>query len=181
MAIVLVVDDDRAMCELVETCLENHHVIFAYDGADRPVATTDALGHTRQIRYNQDGQPTAIIDAVGHVIEFRDPSWYRDEVDALLERYRVALCLHDMRGSATGPRRSSSRTDVALRRTATSTMHLAFSAPSAQRATCARPKPCSPRRHDRRLPLVRTGEPGRVPLLRLLRRLARDRCPRSRT
>jgi uncharacterized protein YecE (DUF72 family) len=36
-----------------------------------------------------------------HAIEFRDPSWYRDDVFALLERYRVALCLHDMAGSAT--------------------------------------------------------------------------------
>ena len=37
-----------------------------------------------------------------HAIEFRDPSWYRDDVMALLERHRVALCLHDMAGSATG-------------------------------------------------------------------------------
>jgi uncharacterized protein YecE (DUF72 family) len=37
-----------------------------------------------------------------HAIEFRDPSWYRDEVLALLERHHVALCLHDMAGSATG-------------------------------------------------------------------------------
>jgi uncharacterized protein YecE (DUF72 family) len=33
-------------------------------------------------------------------IEFREPSWYSDEVFALLERYDVALCLHDMPGSA---------------------------------------------------------------------------------
>jgi uncharacterized protein YecE (DUF72 family) len=37
-----------------------------------------------------------------HAIEFRDPSWYCDEVYALLIRYGVALCLHDMAGSATG-------------------------------------------------------------------------------
>jgi uncharacterized protein YecE (DUF72 family) len=37
-----------------------------------------------------------------HVLEFRDPSWYADAVFALMERHRVALCLHDMRGSATG-------------------------------------------------------------------------------
>jgi uncharacterized protein YecE (DUF72 family) len=37
-----------------------------------------------------------------HVIEFRDPSWYRDDVFSLLERHRVSLCLHDMHGSATG-------------------------------------------------------------------------------
>jgi uncharacterized protein YecE (DUF72 family) len=37
-----------------------------------------------------------------HVIEFREPSWYRDDVMALLEEHRVTLCLHDMQGSATG-------------------------------------------------------------------------------
>jgi uncharacterized protein YecE (DUF72 family) len=36
-----------------------------------------------------------------HAIEFRDTSWYDDRVYALLERHRVALCLHDMQGSAT--------------------------------------------------------------------------------
>jgi len=37
-----------------------------------------------------------------HAIEFRDPSWYSDEVFTRLERHKVALCLHDMAGSATG-------------------------------------------------------------------------------
>ena len=37
-----------------------------------------------------------------HAIEFRDPSWYCDAVFAILERHRVALCLHDMAGSASG-------------------------------------------------------------------------------
>jgi uncharacterized protein YecE (DUF72 family) len=36
-----------------------------------------------------------------HVIEFREPSWYRDEVFELLERNGIALCLHDMAGSQT--------------------------------------------------------------------------------
>ena len=40
-----------------------------------------------------------------HVLEFRDPSWYADDVSALLERYGVARCLHDMKGSATGQER----------------------------------------------------------------------------
>jgi uncharacterized protein YecE (DUF72 family) len=40
-----------------------------------------------------------------HVIEFRDPSWYADTVSVLLERHRVARCLHDMQGSATGRER----------------------------------------------------------------------------
>jgi uncharacterized protein YecE (DUF72 family) len=38
-----------------------------------------------------------------HVVEFREPSWYRDDVFELLDRYRVGLCLHDMEGSASGP------------------------------------------------------------------------------
>jgi uncharacterized protein YecE (DUF72 family) len=37
-----------------------------------------------------------------HAIEFRDPSWYIDDVFGLLARYGVALCLHDMAGSAIG-------------------------------------------------------------------------------
>ena len=36
-----------------------------------------------------------------HVVEFRDTSWYSPEVFRLMERRRVALCLHDMKGSAT--------------------------------------------------------------------------------
>ena len=39
---------------------------------------------------------------VPQVLEFRDSSWYAPDVHALLERYRVSLCLHDMPGSATG-------------------------------------------------------------------------------
>jgi uncharacterized protein YecE (DUF72 family) len=36
-----------------------------------------------------------------HVVEFRETSWYDTRVYALLERYKVALCLHDMEGCAT--------------------------------------------------------------------------------
>jgi uncharacterized protein YecE (DUF72 family) len=36
-----------------------------------------------------------------HVVEFRDPSWYDERVFELLSRYGVAMCLHDMQGSAT--------------------------------------------------------------------------------
>lgn len=39
---------------------------------------------------------------VRHVLEFRDTTWYADAVYGLLARYGVALCLHDMPGSATG-------------------------------------------------------------------------------
>ena len=35
-----------------------------------------------------------------HAVEFREPSWYDERVYSLLERHRVALCLHDMHGSA---------------------------------------------------------------------------------
>jgi uncharacterized protein YecE (DUF72 family) len=38
-----------------------------------------------------------------NVFEFREPSWYCDEVFALLERYGASLCVHDMPGS-TSPR-----------------------------------------------------------------------------
>jgi uncharacterized protein YecE (DUF72 family) len=37
-----------------------------------------------------------------HVVEFRDPSWYGAEIRELLAKHRVALCLHDMPGSAPG-------------------------------------------------------------------------------
>jgi uncharacterized protein YecE (DUF72 family) len=40
---------------------------------------------------------------VANVFEFREPSWYCDDVFALLERYGASLCVHDMPGS-TSPR-----------------------------------------------------------------------------
>lgn len=47
----------------------------------------------------------ALPKGVRHVMEFRHTSWYADEVMGLLERFSVALCLHDMEGSATGRER----------------------------------------------------------------------------
>jgi uncharacterized protein YecE (DUF72 family) len=47
----------------------------------------------------------ALPEGVRHVLEFRDPSWYADDVSALLEQYGVARCAHDMKGSATGQER----------------------------------------------------------------------------
>jgi uncharacterized protein YecE (DUF72 family) len=41
-------------------------------------------------------------DGVRHVVEFRDPSWYDPAICRLMRAHRVALCLHDMPGSATG-------------------------------------------------------------------------------
>lgn len=35
-------------------------------------------------------------------VEFREPSWYGPEALALMRKHRVALCLHDMQGSASG-------------------------------------------------------------------------------
>jgi uncharacterized protein YecE (DUF72 family) len=36
-----------------------------------------------------------------HVVEFRDPTWYEPRIRESMTRHRVALCLHDMQGSAT--------------------------------------------------------------------------------
>jgi uncharacterized protein YecE (DUF72 family) len=46
----------------------------------------------------------ALPPARRHTIEFREPSWYCDEVFALLARHHVSLCLHDMAGSESGKR-----------------------------------------------------------------------------
>ena len=40
------------------------------------------------------------VSKLQHVIEFRDPSWYRDNVFDALNHACVAVCLHDMPGSA---------------------------------------------------------------------------------
>jgi uncharacterized protein YecE (DUF72 family) len=51
------------------------------------------------------GRFAAFLDALPrdacHVVEFRDTSWYSPDVFRLMERRRVALCLHDMPGSTT--------------------------------------------------------------------------------
>lgn len=44
----------------------------------------------------------ALPRGYAHTVEFREPSWYDDRVFTLLRDYRVALCLHDMPGSASG-------------------------------------------------------------------------------
>jgi uncharacterized protein YecE (DUF72 family) len=36
-----------------------------------------------------------------HVVEFRDPSWYTDEVRSALSECGVAFCVHDLRGELT--------------------------------------------------------------------------------
>ena len=52
-----------------------------------------------------DRQTNALREAgfkgrLRHAVEFREPSWYDQRVYARLQRHRVALCLHDMQGSA---------------------------------------------------------------------------------
>lgn len=37
-----------------------------------------------------------------YAVEFRDTSWYDERIYALLRKHKVALCLHDMQGSASG-------------------------------------------------------------------------------
>ena len=37
---------------------------------------------------------------VRHTVEFREMSWYDERVYELLRRYKVAMCIHDMDGSA---------------------------------------------------------------------------------
>jgi uncharacterized protein YecE (DUF72 family) len=43
---------------------------------------------------------TRLPPRVKHVVEFRHPSWYEPDVMQLLQKHNVALCLHDMPGSA---------------------------------------------------------------------------------
>ena len=45
---------------------------------------------------------TALPRRHRYTIEFRDPSWYAENVLALLASHEVALCLHDMAGSESG-------------------------------------------------------------------------------
>jgi uncharacterized protein YecE (DUF72 family) len=44
----------------------------------------------------------ALPERYRHAVEFRETSWYDDRVYALMKKHKVALCLHDMQGSASG-------------------------------------------------------------------------------
>ncbi|HET6380513.1 MAG TPA: DUF72 domain-containing protein [candidate division Zixibacteria bacterium] len=46
---------------------------------------------------------SAVPRGRAQAIEFRDPDWYHPDTHELLRRHEVALCLHDMAGSATRP------------------------------------------------------------------------------
>ena len=48
--------------------------------------------------------------------EFRNESWFTDEVYSLLERYKVALCIHDADDHTTPLRLTSDKTYVRLRK-----------------------------------------------------------------
>jgi uncharacterized protein YecE (DUF72 family) len=52
------------------------------------------------------GFVAALPEGVRHVVEFRDPSWYDAAICELMTAHGVALCLHDMPGSATGKQRT---------------------------------------------------------------------------
>ena len=57
----------------------------------------------RQMRKNIErlaGFLAVLPPRVKHAIEFRDPSWYDEDVMRLLRKHHVALCVHDMAGSA---------------------------------------------------------------------------------
>ena len=59
-------------------------------------------------RWNRDlDRIRAFVDALPEnrkqAIEFRDPSWYHPDVYEILAQAGIALCLHDMPGSATRP------------------------------------------------------------------------------
>ena len=49
-------------------------------------------------------QMNTTVAGLRHVVEFREPSWYDERVYALMREHQVALCLHDMEGSASGRR-----------------------------------------------------------------------------
>jgi len=83
---------------------------------ERLFSRTDALGpRLGPVLYQLPGHFTRDLDRlddflarlprtrggrrVRHVMEFRHPSWYVDDTFRLLERRRVALCLHDKDGS----------------------------------------------------------------------------------
>jgi uncharacterized protein YecE (DUF72 family) len=54
-------------------------------------------GGDRRTALQDEGSPASYR----HVMEFRDPSWYDERVLDMLRAHDVALCLHDMPGSAT--------------------------------------------------------------------------------
>jgi uncharacterized protein YecE (DUF72 family) len=64
------------------------------------------LTHMKKLKDPEE--PIERLFSRRHTIEFREPRWYVDEVLALLERHKIALCLHDMPGSAS-PRTVTAR------------------------------------------------------------------------
>lgn len=65
---------------------------------ERLEAFLDLLPHA--IDEVSDGAPgSAVPQRLRHAVEFRDPSWYRDDILQVLDARGVALCLHDRAGS----------------------------------------------------------------------------------
>jgi uncharacterized protein YecE (DUF72 family) len=58
----------------------------------------------RDVRLSLAGEEGRRLSRARDAIEFREPSWYDARVYALLDAYKVALCLHDMEGSASDRR-----------------------------------------------------------------------------
>ncbi len=84
-------------------------------------------------------------DGFRHVFEFRDPSWYTDEVFDLLTETGVGFCVHDMRG-AESPSRVTGRV-----------VYQRFHGPTARRYAGSYPT-AELRRHAERLrPLADAG------------------------
>jgi uncharacterized protein YecE (DUF72 family) len=67
---------------------------------DRLRTFLDALPHTTRDAAASPTARPARGRRIDHVIEFRHPSWYRDDVRRWTRERNVAVCLHDMSGSA---------------------------------------------------------------------------------
>ena len=72
---------------------------FRYD-AERLDGFLQALGRHRAPPRHTGTQAVNPRRRLRFVIEFRDPSWYQADVFRALSRARVAVCQHDMPGSA---------------------------------------------------------------------------------
>jgi uncharacterized protein YecE (DUF72 family) len=53
-------------------------------------------------RQRFDDFVSALPPDARHVVEFREPTWYEPQIEAIMRTRDIALCLHDMPGSATG-------------------------------------------------------------------------------
>jgi uncharacterized protein YecE (DUF72 family) len=75
------------------SCINCREVFIAISIGSMP-----SLRCCRRTLGEAGGTPASHV--LRHAIEFRHPSWYVDETYALLDKHGVAMCLHDMAGSA---------------------------------------------------------------------------------